>query len=520
MKLEQAMQLRTLSAARVAAGASGLCRTVRWVHVVDLPDPLPWVREGELVLTTGYAWPLEASAQWELVRALAGRGLAGIGFGVPGSIERIPDATREAAEAHSLPLLEIPWEIPFSSVTQELLGAIVASQYETIVQSEEIHRQLMNSALDADSLQDIVALLGRLIDRAVRLERTDGVVLASWTRKAEADAHAEGEADAQRRSPASPGAVPEVRPTIDGPGVGTWTSYPVFVKKDRIGSLRVANAGAPATELEVRAAEFATLVAALHLSGQRQLASLESQLGVSFLHALQEDAFEPTPQTIERAKLLGYDPRDSCCVVLAVLDVPVPLSPDDIVRRERLADKLKSRLKRLGAPQLVAYAQEQISFLAPGEADARRLCETVDAPGACFAVSRPHVGFSGVSQGYKEVRAMLPHLEKGRCFAYDELLLPRLLAGEKDARAPFLQSLFQPFAAVRNGRLFVETLAETARCGYQLKRAAERLRIHPKTLRYRLDRAAEIGGFDLADEETRFRLQLAARVLSPEDRFG
>ncbi|MEK0317308.1 PucR family transcriptional regulator [Cohnella sp. 56] len=500
MRLEQAMLLNTLSAARVVAGAAGLDRTVRWVHVVDLPDPLPWVREGELVLTTGYAWPRKAEAQRELVAALAGIGLAGIGFGVPGSIKRIPDATREAAEAQGLPLLEIPWEVPFSSVTQELLGAIVASQYETIVQSEEIHRQLMGAALEADSLQDIVALLGRLIGRAVRFERADGVVLASWVERTESVAHTD--ADTGRAAYAD-----------------RWTSYPVYVKKERIGALAVADAGAPPTELERRAAEFATLVAALHLSGQRQLASLESQLGVSFLYALQEGAFEPTPQTIERAKLLGFDPRHECCVVLAVLDVPVPLSPDDIVRRERLAERLKSRLKGLGAPQLVSYAQEQLSYLAPDEATARRLCESFGAPGASFAVSRPHTGFGGVSQGYAEVRAMLPHLEKGRCFTYDELLLPRLLAGEREARAPFLQSLFRPFAAVRNGRLFVDTLAETARCGYQLRRAAERLSIHPKTLRYRLDRAAEIGGFDLADEETRFNLQLAARILSPEDKF-
>lgn len=504
MRLKQAMLLKTLSAARVVAGSAGLDRTVRWVHVVDLPDPLPWVREGELVLTTGYAWPRKAEAQRELVAALAAIGLAGIGFGVPGSIKRIPDATREAAEAHGLPLLEIPWEVPFSSVTQELLGAIVASQYETIVQSEEIHRQLMGAALEADSLQDIVALLGRLLGRAVRLQRADGVVLASWAERTECEARTDKGADTDTDADAA---------------AGHWTSYPVYVKKERIGALGVADAGAPPTELERRAAEFATLVAALHLSGQRQLASLESQLGVSFLHALQEGAFEPTPQTIERAKLLGFDPRDSCCVVLAALDVPVPLSGDDILRRERLADKLKSRLKVLGAPQLVSYAQEQLSFLAPDEATARRLCEAFGAPGASFAVSRPHTGFGGVSQGYAEVRAMLPHLEKGRCFTYDELLLPRLLAGEREARAPFLHSLFQPFAAVRNGRLFVDTLAETARCGYQLRRAAERLSIHPKTLRYRLDRAAEIGCFDLADEETRFKLQLAARILSPEDKF-
>ena len=40
---------------RVVAGAKGLQRPVRWVHVAEVPDIAPLLRGGELILTTGIA---------------------------------------------------------------------------------------------------------------------------------------------------------------------------------------------------------------------------------------------------------------------------------------------------------------------------------------------------------------------------------------------------------------------------------------------------------------------------------
>src|SRR5205823_2228876 len=44
------------------------------------------------------------------------------------------------------------------------------------------------------------------------------------------------------------------------------------------------------------------------------------------------------------------------------------------------------------------------------------------------------------------------------------------------------------------------------------QRAARRLKIHPNTLRYRLDRIREISGVDLDDPETRLNMSVALRV--------
>jgi purine catabolism regulator len=55
----------------------------------------------------------------------------------------------------------------------------------------------------------------------------------------------------------------------------------------------------------------------------------------------------------------------------------------------------------------------------------------------------------------------------------------------------------------------VETLRAYFDANASPKDAAERLGVHRNTVLYRLDRIANLTGYDLGDSETRLRLQLA-----------
>jgi PucR family transcriptional regulator, purine catabolism regulatory protein len=185
MLLREALSLPALRRAQVVAGATGLSAEVRSVHMVDHPDMLPWVRPHQLLLTTGYAWPHDAPAQHALVTALAAAGLAAIGLAVPHFFDHFPPPARDAAEAAGLPLLEIPWEIPFAQITEELHRVILAEQAATIARSEAIHRILTQAATEGRSLQDVAETLRGLLQRAVSIVDAEGRVLA-WSPLADA----------------------------------------------------------------------------------------------------------------------------------------------------------------------------------------------------------------------------------------------------------------------------------------------------------------------------------------------
>jgi PucR family transcriptional regulator, purine catabolism regulatory protein len=521
LKLLDALALDTLKRAKIVAGAGALERTLSWVHVVDVPDPLPWVREGHFLLTTGYAWPRDESAQYRLISELAHRGLAGLGLAVPNFFEQMPKAARQAADDHDFPLLEIPWDIPFSSITEQIHQFILSFQRELLERSEAIHRKLMKAALEAESLQDISDSLSSLIGRDVAIEHPEGGVLAYSEQGRPAAVRAVSSVLhlGQQTGPDRPDAfhLPEM------PELGLPARFvcPIHLKRELTGIVWITETSGPLGELEQRAAEYAAVVISLHLSQQRALASLERQLGYSFLESLQEGKFELTTQMVNRAQILGFDPEGVYFVGLLLIRAQVPLSRDGIIRREKLTERLRAELQALDVPPLLSISQNQVTFLIPERCDSvHSLWSRLQAKDVTLFISRKHKGFEGVSQGYAEVCSMIPYAAAGEAARFEDLLVHRVLTGEQEARLQFMAKLFAPLKTGKNGEVLVETLIAAARSGFQLKKTAEELCIHPKTLRYRLDRAIALGGLDLDNPDTRFELQLAARILSLEAKEG
>lgn len=524
MKLIDALQLPSLKQAKVVAGADGLNRTIRWVDIVELPDPLPWVRSGDFLLTTGFNWPRGKEKIRSLIIELSKRGLTGLGLAVPQYFDNMPEAACIAADELQFPLIEIPWKVQFNSISEEILNSILTIQYKLQEQSEFIHQELMHIALDAKDLQDITFTLGMLIGRIVIIQHPEGPILATYSMKEEGEMEEsfppeffilpeEQELHISKRSFSQPRKIPAATES----GLPTRVVYPISIKKELVGLLWIIEGQQPLRDLDQRAAQSASIVMALHISQQRALASLEAQLGYSFLDSLLEGQFSPTPQILRRAGLLGFDPEAVYSVGIIVIDSPVPLSREGIVKRERLAEKLKQRMNELKIPVVLSLNQNQILFLLPERILPELVWKSVNAPDLSFAVSLPHPGFNNVRQGYKEVVSILPHISFGQFNRYQDLLVPRVLLGDTDARSSFLGKLFDPLQKSKNGEVLIRTLLMFAQLGFQLKKTADELKIHPKTVRYRLDRAISLGDFNLNDSETQFHLQLAVRIVSLEN---
>jgi purine catabolism regulator len=104
---------------------------VRWVHSTELPDPTPWLRGGELLLTTGMQLK-GPKAQRELIERLADHEIAGLGFGTGFAHKRLPAALLSAASKRSFPLFEVPYELPFIAITERAFAQLVNERYEML----------------------------------------------------------------------------------------------------------------------------------------------------------------------------------------------------------------------------------------------------------------------------------------------------------------------------------------------------------------------------------------------------
>ncbi|MFC5820930.1 PucR family transcriptional regulator [Nonomuraea harbinensis] len=115
LTVAQAMTLPGMSM-RLLAGRAGLGREVRWAHVSELADPVPWLRGGELVLTIGLGLPGDAEGRRAYVERLSVAGCAALAFALDEAMAEVPRDVRDAADVCGLPVLEIL--TPFVAVTE------------------------------------------------------------------------------------------------------------------------------------------------------------------------------------------------------------------------------------------------------------------------------------------------------------------------------------------------------------------------------------------------------------------
>jgi len=163
---------------RVVAGAAGLDRRVRWVHVTELTDVREILRGGELVLSTAIAWPDDREALARFVADLAALGAAGLvvelGRRYP---EAPPKALLLAAEKHRLPVITLGRDTRFVTITEAVHARIIDTQLAELRASEEVHQTFTELAVEGAEPGEVVRQIAKMADRPVVLENLAHQVL-------------------------------------------------------------------------------------------------------------------------------------------------------------------------------------------------------------------------------------------------------------------------------------------------------------------------------------------------------
>jgi PucR family transcriptional regulator, purine catabolism regulatory protein len=128
--------------------------SVRWVHSTELLDPTPWLRGGELLLTTGLQL-MGAKPQREFVERLAEREIAGLGFGTGFVHKKVPAAILNTARKRGFPLFEVPYELPFIAVTERVFAQLLNERYELLQRNMagDVLAEALTGRLYPDELQ-------------------------------------------------------------------------------------------------------------------------------------------------------------------------------------------------------------------------------------------------------------------------------------------------------------------------------------------------------------------------------
>ncbi|MFT4084167.1 MAG: PucR family transcriptional regulator [Nocardioides sp.] len=163
----------------VVAGASGLRRPVRWVHVSEVLGIADLLRGDELLLTTGMILPEDPAGITGYVERLADANVAALVIGLgPRFAEPLPEAMIAAADRRGLPLIALRRTIAFIDVTEEVHATLVDVQVRELQASENIHRIFSSLAVQGSTPERVLSHVAKLSGFAVVLENRDHRLLA------------------------------------------------------------------------------------------------------------------------------------------------------------------------------------------------------------------------------------------------------------------------------------------------------------------------------------------------------
>lgn len=113
------------SATPVISGRGGLNKRITNVNVMEVPDVNQWLRNGDLLLTTGYSIKDDLNAQHHLIPSLARKGVCALAFKTKRYIHEIPDRMIQLSNEYDFPILELSQTSSYSQTISEVLGEIM-----------------------------------------------------------------------------------------------------------------------------------------------------------------------------------------------------------------------------------------------------------------------------------------------------------------------------------------------------------------------------------------------------------
>ncbi|MBY8849214.1 helix-turn-helix domain-containing protein [Saccharothrix sp. MB29] len=496
----------------VQAAPHGLEGDVLDVVILD-PDDVPDVRPGDFALVVG----ARGRAALPLVRAAGAGGAVAVAV----KVDAPAPVLRQAAADAGVALLAVRPEVRWEHLEALVRGVVQTARSSADAGAVEVLGDLFGLA------QTIASLTGGIVS----IEDTASRVLA-YSRSSD-------EVDELRRLSILGRQGPEPylsmlrdwgvyqrlrsgeevvrideRPEL---GIRRRIAVGVHAGAQPLGTIWVQEGETPLTEESERALLGAARVTALHLVQQREPAA-------AFRENLLASLLDGRMDAGSIAEQIGADPDRPAAVVVFAL------------RGQEHADRTQHELRRTEMTSLIsvhAAAYRRTALVSRQNGRTYALLPDLPPKAPLLALTREIVAAARRHMGLvvqAAVGCTVP--------VVDEVMLSRAEADRVlDAMARDLDAEVATLADVRSRVLVSETLAllaehprirdprldlldaDLARSLQtyldefgDVRTAAARLHVHPNTLRYRVRRAAEVGGFDLDDPLLRLFAQLQLRL--------
>lgn len=552
--VKELLNLEPMKDAKILAGKEGLDRKITKLNVMEVPDIINWVGEGEFLLTAAYSIKDNLTKFDELIPQLNNKKLAGLGIKTKRYIEEIPSSTLKIANELGFPLIEIPINISYSTIIANALTDIVNNQTNILYRIDNIHNRLVNMMLSGGGLKEIAEALYNSIDNnsmAIKeyLFETSVIFCDDEKRK---DIEAIIEADTYKSDRLNLIYDEKFLHTrrIDKIGKENVNriTIPIFTKDREYGCIYIWEDKKPITPVELTVIEASTPVLALDLYKKLSIFEIESKHKVEFFEDLFSSDETRHNKALERASYFDFDDRLGYSVIVISInnnDNTNGKYPNTNDYLQQLNVRLLSIINRITKNKeeriicgnksnsiIILFGTEESTKDTKIKQKINSFCEEIMRyaeyenihDNICIGVGRNYKNTHDLWKGYREANRAVECQKRShdkKTTHYDDLGIFRILSYEElqPELQQFYKEILEPLVRYDNekGTELIDTLRKYFECAGNLKKISEEMYTHYNTVIYRIQRIKEITGIDLEDYEDRLNFQISLKILEMQE---
>jgi purine catabolism regulator len=541
--LRRILELEVLRDARILAGTEGLDRRVSSVTVGEVPDIADWLSGGEMVLSTMFAVKGDIDRQREFCRRVMMSGAAALFVKTTRFVESVPPDVIELADKRKFPIIEVPQGLRWTRLMQDATEVIIDVQASQLERSQAIHRNLLGVVIRGGGWQELAEESSRLLESPVLFLDVSLEVLS-------ASSHVPNlpELEESLRLPVVRGQFTTFGRTgklfhVCETGVPPMFVLPVIAGHQGQGYMCVLSEAPGLSAMEMMVMEHSATIASLEVAQDRVRFETEVRLRGDFVDEVISGAAASTDALLRRGAFLGCDLTQGAAVILlAVDDFDNPQSsqgsePGDLERRvERFFSRCSRYVSSTEASSLASLKSGSVVIFLCGKtawdaASVRRIAQILQGFGQDEAALSVSVGMGSyvaeptqMDRAYQEALVALKVGRKlhgrGSILHFADVGTYRLLLDvwEKDPNQ--VRSLYEETIGPidrydeANGTQLTQTLVTFLANDESLVKTAADLYAHRHTIRYRLEKIAELTGLSVFKTEHKERLGLGLKARS------
>ncbi|AYY11879.1 PucR family transcriptional regulator [Actinobacteria bacterium YIM 96077] len=523
-------------------GTEALDQPVTSAFTTDLRDPRHYVRPGDLVLT-GLMWRRTPADSDAFVSAVVDSGAIAIAAG-EAALGEVPDDVAAACRHHGVTLFRVPVEVSFGQISDRVSTAREAEQRRALATALGRQRQLLSAVAEGHSLDELLALARDELGVGCHVRTPTGrLVAAAPGAPAPASTGMPAQRSARPDTPGHTGDMPAADvdrltrtfltagrlPVTVSLSDGSSTSiFPVEPRIDaRVASWFLVCTGEHEHWPEDVHASLRELASVILLERHRWEERRRSQQRIAddVLAALAEGHTSGAELTVRMADL-GIDPAGPFVVAIAApAGTPARTAAHGSARAaldDAMLHVTDHPISGIRGDRAIAIATGHPAATGTLRTALERLAPAFDRErllvGVCTAADFETL--SGALDGAHHatnVAATWP--ARVSVVSLDDVAShAALLAALPDSlRRTFATRILQPVFDYdeHHGGELIPTLEAFLDADGSWSSCARRLHVHVNTVRYRLQRIAELTGRDLSRLENRVDVFLALKVARP-----